>query len=914
MKYPNLELYAGLKPCEDELFDLINKNFFLIDTFWMLRIKARVADLPIDPEQGDSYIYDNKIAIFDGKNWVYSEFKDGMYFYIIDEHDFFFYDGGIIGFGDRFGKFPEHSLNNSVAIFQGETGKFITDSGITITDRTTLNAVNIYSENIYSENIYSENIHSDNAYFDHVDSFNIYSENSVSENIFNKNLESENASIDDLEVNNSLTLKSVELTMSGEDQDIPDVSAVQIILLGGFLESISTISKTQGNILTLINKTGKKVLIKDGLGIYTGQSKAINIEIDGSMIFQKKGSDWYVTGGSGGGGSQTLSTLLQLTADDTLSDWTGTATFAISKANPMHGDAHYLLTMTDEEKATHKGVKVDPAFRGKTLALTLLYRGNSLDPITGTAKVALRDQDDNIFYEEDLSTITSSIQKFGVTFFMPRDTTLVKFEIECTSTVADEYLQFDDIELSDALLKSVDIGDLYQSETLSTTGSVTQSSDLSSFTKSGSKANSSLYSLSSSGIVALRDIIVSTSYQGAKVGTVSEVAIYVDGVRKSSDTSRSTGGYSSASISVLLGAGEKITFTNNDASVATTITILATARTTSIVAPTDQVSEKSIAFKYANASQYTEATLKDAPIGTYITFKSTGATYTQTTGTNRPTQTDADMSINGIFVTPTTYTANSSSATPSKFMVNLPRGMVADFIAYKDTSKSAYSKSLGLGYHNANATQLGLTACWLDPGTGIMTIDWKALGSSQTALQLIMSDRSFHGTATYITFTASKLAQAVAIPKPFITYLKDVKPGGTAGGTFTAGAWQTRTLNTVEGDTNIVSLSANQFTLQAGKYEIEASATAFRCGGNSILLRNITDSLDVVIGVGTYLGTDGNFASDASELSCVFHINSSKVFELRHRGSTTYTTSGFGMPGPSGVATTFSQVKITKLE
>ena len=173
MKYPNLELYADLKPCEDDLFDLINKNFFLIDTFWMLRIKSRVDDLPTDPEQGDSYIYDNKIAIFDGKNWVYSEFKDGMYFYIIDEHDFFFYDGGIIGFGDRFGKFPEHSLNNSVAIFQGETGKFITDSGVTITGRTTLNAVNIYSENVYSENIYSENIHSENAHFDHVESLNI---------------------------------------------------------------------------------------------------------------------------------------------------------------------------------------------------------------------------------------------------------------------------------------------------------------------------------------------------------------------------------------------------------------------------------------------------------------------------------------------------------------------------------------------------------------------------------------------------------------------------------------------------------------------------------------------------------------------------------------------------------------------
>jgi hypothetical protein len=62
---------------------------------------------------------------------------------------------------------------------------------------------------------------------------------------------------------------------------------------------------------------------------------------------------------------------------------------------------------------------------------------------------------------------------------------------------------------------------------------------------------------------------------------------------------------------------------------------------------------------------------------------------------------------------------------------------------------------------------------------------------------------------------------------PATCYIKDEKSSGTASGTFTSGAWQTRTLNTVSGDTAMVSLSSNQFTLGVGTYQIIAKAPAF---------------------------------------------------------------------------------------
>ena len=78
-----------------------------------------------------------------------------------------------------------------------------------------------------------------------------------------------------------------------------------------------------------------------------------------------------------------------------------------------------------------------------------------------------------------------------------------------------------------------------------------------------------------------------------------------------------------------------------------------------------------------------------------------------------------------------------------------------------------------------------------------------------------------------------------------------MKEQGTQGGAFTAGAWQTRDLNTVLTNTITgASLTANQITLPAGKYYVEASAP---CTGRANLeivhvtrLHNITDT-DVLL-------------------------------------------------------------------
>lgn len=152
-----------------------------------------------------------------------------------------------------------------------------------------------------------------------------------------------------------------------------------------------------------------------------------------------------------------------------------------------------------------------------------------------------------------------------------------------------------------------------------------------------------------------------------------------------------------------------------------------------------------------------------------------------------------------------------------------------------------------------------------------------------------------------------------AVPVQQVAFLKDEKSANTQGGTFTLGDWRTRDLNTTSGD-SIVSLSANQFTLQSGSYLITAVAPAHDTDAHKIRLRNITDGVDVPNGIGTSTWIDASDGSvTQSYLECTLTITSSKTFEIQHRSAQTKATNGFGRASNLGVIEVYTQVKITKL-
>ena len=86
------------------------------------------------------------------------------------------------------------------------------------------------------------------------------------------------------------------------------------------------------------------------------------------------------------------------------------------------------------------------------------------------------------------------------------------------------------------------------------------------------------------------------------------------------------------------------------------------------------------------------------------------------------------------------------------------------------------------------------------------------------------------------------------------------------GGTFSSGAWRTRTLNHEISDPDgIVSLSSNQFTLQAGTYVLRYYCPAYIVDDHQCVIYNSTDSsyVDGSLGYNAHSWTNDATTNDA---------------------------------------------------
>lgn len=188
--------------------------------------------------------------------------------------------------------------------------------------------------------------------------------------------------------------------------------------------------------------------------------------------------------------------------------------------------------------------------------------------------------------------------------------------------------------------------------------------------------------------------------------------------------------------------------------------------------------------------------------------------------------------------------------------------------------------------------------------TALTKLNGSALVSSGQEIAFFLAVK-IEGWSSDVNFLA-------AIPTQKVAYIKDVKATTVNGGTFTSGAWQTRDLNTIIGDSEIVSISSNQFTLNQGVYIIEVTSPAYRVEQNKAKLYNITDASDEIIGSANMTSATGNTHSESKIIGRIT-LTSTKVFEVQHRCSNTVTTSGMGLASSYGVSEIYTQVKITKL-
>jgi len=147
-----------------------------------------------------------------------------------------------------------------------------------------------------------------------------------------------------------------------------------------------------------------------------------------------------------------------------------------------------------------------------------------------------------------------------------------------------------------------------------------------------------------------------------------------------------------------------------------------------------------------------------------------------------------------------------------------------------------------------------------------------------------------------------------------LLHVRDEKPNGTAGGTFTSGAWRTRTLNTVlTNEISGASLATNQITLPAGTYWIDADPIAHGVNQHRAKLRNITDTADILIGTAATSNVT-NPSSTLSKIAGRFTLAGTKTLEIQHWANTTNATGGFGVAfSAAGVVEIYTNVKIWKV-
>ena len=184
--------------------------------------------------------------------------------------------------------------------------------------------------------------------------------------------------------------------------------------------------------------------------------------------------------------------------------------------------------------------------------------------------------------------------------------------------------------------------------------------------------------------------------------------------------------------------------------------------------------------------------------------------------------------------------------------------------------------------------------------TGVLTATNVSVGSSVTAT-------SFFGSGAGLTGISAGLFSSYAI-------IADQKSQGTDGGASTGGTWHIRDLNTELADPDgIVSISSNQFTLQAGSYFIEARAPSYQPTRHRLKLYQTSGSAaDVAFGTNEFMSYgSGTAVQTTAFLSCRITISTATTYEIRHYIQNSKAGNGLGVAVSQG-AELYCLVKIFK--
>ena len=335
-----------------------------------------------------------------------------------------------------------------------------------------------------------------------------------------------------------------------------------------------------------------------------------------------------------------------------------------------------------------------------------------------------------------------------------------------------------------------------------------------------------------------------------------------------------------------------------------------------------------------STTQVTLQNLEDTPNDAYLsnvapgTIIPSGATVSPG-GLQGPAGVDGSGTLNDLSPTNTLGDILVDSG------VNNPAADLNRFAAGADGTRlmADSGQALGLIWSKVNlgdTTQITGTTAIANGGTGQITntLAFNALSPVTTRGDLIVRDATNNvrlplgatgtvlqsdGTdAVYAKIATTALDATVGRATLNTILVQEQQTSGTAGGTFTSGAWRTRALNTEVIDTGSnASVAASQITLAAGTYRVRAYALANQVGSHQVRLYNVTGAAVLVYGSSAFAGAADNGVT-MSCLSYRFTIGISSVIELQHQCQTTKATDGLGVAGSFGGIEIYSEVYLER--
>ena len=218
------------------------------------------------------------------------------------------------------------------------------------------------------------------------------------------------------------------------------------------------------------------------------------------------------------------------------------------------------------------------------------------------------------------------------------------------------------------------------------------------------------------------------------------------------------------------------------------------------------------------------------------------------------------------------------------------------------TDSSATYNSFIQRSHSSNAAFAGLRYCYD--------------GSANEAFRISESGGFDMGGAGY--GTAGQVLRSNGNAPPTwgaLSYaiVAEIRSGGSDGGTLTANTWMTRAINTEIADPDgIVSISSNQFTLQAGTYLIEWSAPAWRCDRHVTRLYDVTNSAARGNATLEFSQDSGSYTQSSSRGFARVTISGATVYKLETKGNVTRANDGLGLDPNNLASCIYAMAKIYK--